>query len=495
MPTKKADTTWMKNHPLEGDDVVTGLYGFLTKKNPKTMKPCRDICVPDTVVFERNFPRGWYTTDTKAREVTRKLGKELDASTIEKGFTANVSDSCPIVATYLCTQEVDLGGGETETKTVVEVLNKASISQFLARKTKHEGILQRFILPKGYHNSVIKVVWSPRVCLVQRRTNKYNIFDKKRAENDPFSTAVTYEGPTYLSEEGTVSGNIAEEVKRLCGNIVQHFYYTEHKFITRMVLYFKTDKQDRLWLLWCGSLRVTDRNTRSERPVNLVTTFTEPDTSAGFDEEKLLQCADEAYLRVTNDEMFFEVYMKHSQRSFTADNRSSKPHSAASPRPGGNTTADAQQRAGATAAAAEGPSLDWSTAPSLVQETRERLLSEKEVMLSLFDDLFYECRSYFVVSKGEPYVLTIPSDAVERLTESGVADMMLKLHLPFKEKGPARESKYVVDLANAGPITQLTDAAQDWITDFFDRKLQRLTEATLKLGDDDSALRETIAGL
>lgn len=51
------------------------------------MKPCRDILVPDTVVFDHNFPRGWYTTDVKAREVMRKQGKELDASTIERGFT------------------------------------------------------------------------------------------------------------------------------------------------------------------------------------------------------------------------------------------------------------------------------------------------------------------------------------------------------------------------------------------------------------------------
>lgn len=101
------------------------------------------------------------------------------------------------------------------------------------------------------------------------------------------------------------------EVKRLCGRIVQHFYYTEHKFITRMVLYFKSDKRDRLWLLWCGSLRVSDRTSDSEMPVNLISNFTEPQDKNTFDEDEILLEADKAFLRVTNDEMFYETYLKN----------------------------------------------------------------------------------------------------------------------------------------------------------------------------------------
>lgn len=520
MPAKNADATWMKNHPLEGDNIVTGFYNFLAKKNPKTMKPCRDILVPDTIVFEHNFPRGWYTTDIKAREVMRKQGKELDAATIEKGFTENVSDACPVVATYLCIQEDDLGNGETETKTLVEVKNKDTIAEFLARKTKREGILQKFVQPKGYHNSAIKVVWSPRVCIVQRRTNKYPIFDRKRAEGDPFSSVVTYEGPNFLSEEGTVSGNIAEEAKRLCGHIVQHFYYTEHKFITRMVLYFKADKKDRLWFLWCGSLRVADRGSYSEMPVNLTTNFAEPSGGPNsFNEDRLLWEADQAYLRVTNDEMFFEMYMKNVKLETISgleggdtDGRSGGANSAS------KTNAAGGMRAGGIGAGEEaddgGAHFDWSSTPPLAQETHERLARERLEISALFEDLFYKARSHNCTSPRAPsYVLEVPPRARTVLTENGIVDLMRRLRLPpvpvsgrtadsYEDDSTRQDSDsgslmcYSVDVASLKtPVTKLNDEAKEWIDAFFDAKENRLRAAVEHLIDDSDALHEAIRAL
>lgn len=479
MPKKKTDHTWMKNHALEGDDVVTGFYNILAKRNPKTMKPCHGIRVPDTVVFEHNFPRGWYTTDTKANEVIRKQGKELDASQIEHGFKQSVSDSCPIVATYLCTTETEVENGQTETTTLVEVFNKANLAEFLARKTKKEGILQKFIMPKGYQNSVIMTVWSPRLCMVQRRTNKYRIFDRKRAEQDPFSTTVTYDGPTFLSDGGTVSGNVAIAVKELCGNIVQHFFYTEHKYITRMVLYFKADQRDRLWFLWCGSLRVSDRDTPSEMPVNLVTNFAEPDDGDTFDEDQVLISADEAYMRITNDEMFYETFMKHSKshgRIVAADSERKEQQAARS------YGSDAVDQSADTV---EKDNFDWTNASALVIEMRERLEMEEDAVLSTFEDIFYKARNHFLTIKESPYVFSIPQKTVDVLTENGVVDLMRILQIPSTPGSTESSSLcYTLDIISPHPLTQLSDKAREWITAYFETKMQRLKGSTRGLGNE-----------
>ncbi|CAD2214061.1 hypothetical protein ADEAN_000150500 [Angomonas deanei] len=479
--SKQTDSTWMKNHPLEGDDVITGFYNFLSKKNPKTMKPCIDIFVPDTVVFEHNFPRGWYTTDTKAKEVMRKQGKDLDSSTIEEGFTHGISNACPIVATYICTSE----DGE---KALVEVFNKDTIGEFLSRKTKREGILQKFIPPKGYNNSVIKAVWSPRICIVQRRTNKYAVDDRKRTESDPFSVAVTYEGPSHLSSECSVSGNVAMEVKRLCGVIVQHFYYTEHKFITRMVLYFKADKNNKLWLLWCGSLRVADRDTSSEMPVNLVTNFSEPNASNKFDEDKILWDADQAFLRVTKDEMFFETYMKNVQLQFDEEDSDGDAGVAKNE----NRDLNTEEENALDGELDNIDDFDWSVYPPLVQETYERLQLEAESVMMTFEDLFYKARSHFVTSKDQPFNLDIPKRTVDTLTQNSVVDIMRAISLQSKGPSPDRGMRYVIEPGCKTPITKMLDDCKEWLEAYFARRLKRLREAALKFGDDTTRLEEAI---
>ncbi|KAG5497484.1 hypothetical protein JKF63_03747 [Porcisia hertigi] len=485
MPRAHKDHTWMKNHPLEGDDVVTGLYNILAKRNPKTMKGCCGIRIPDTVVYEHNFPRGWYTTDIRANEVVRRQGKDLDANTIEMGFKQDLSESSPIAGTYLCTTEKTNDNGETEVSTLVEVFNRDTLAAFLARKVKPEGILQKFILPKGFQNSVIKAVWSPRVCMVQRRTNKYQIFDRKRADYDPFSITVTYDGPTFLSEEGSVSGNIALDVKHLCGNIVQHFYYTEHKYITRMVLYFKMDQRDRLWLLWCGSLRVSDRDAPSEMPVNLITNFAEPLLNGtSFDEDRLLGIADEAYMRITNDEMFYETYMKRAGGRGATDDETDVQESRFSPH-----SPDAKQDGQADSAASAAEALDWSDAAPLVLETRDRLLLERKAMCSVFEDLFYLARSHLLSRRDEPYIMGIPKNVVNTLTENGVVDLMRTLRIPAKGEhmGDSASMHYVIESLSHQPITQLSEKAQAWIQNYFDEKLFRLQKMGLQFAGDEDA--------
>ncbi|CBH10747.1 hypothetical protein, conserved [Trypanosoma brucei gambiense DAL972] len=423
--------SWMKNHPMEGDDIITSFYDLLCKRDPKTMKPCRNVFVPDTVVYEHNFPRGWYTTDVRGQEIVRRQGKDLDAATIELGFSREVAENFPIVATYLSIHEEILDNGVTETTTRVQVLNKDDIGAFVARKNKSNGILQRFVFPKGYHNSVIKVVWSPRIAMIQRRTNKYPIKDRKRAESDPFVVTVTYEGPEYLSEESGVSAHVAFEVKNVCAEIIKHFFHAEHKYITRMVLYFKSDGKDRLWFLWCGSLRVAERATQCHMPMNLAPRFGEPMREGSLSEQEMLRRVDKAYYVITRDGPFCDAYLRgnDSHSDVSSDRRS---------------TRGAKAR---DCFLSEGKESDSLQSKRFVEEEDlppelENLLVEmrklEEMVLETFADKFYNAYSYFLGSTYRPFELVVPPNVVNVLTQSSTRELMEFLML---EKKPEAEGK------------------------------------------------------
>lgn len=44
---------------------------------------------------------------------------------------------------------------------------------------------------QGTHNSMIRAIWSPKVCLMERRANVRHIFDRRFGL---YERAVTYEG-------------------------------------------------------------------------------------------------------------------------------------------------------------------------------------------------------------------------------------------------------------------------------------------------------------
>jgi hypothetical protein len=61
----------------------------------------------------------------------------------------------------------------------------------------YDGILQRFIEPKGDFNSVYKIVWSKNFCLFEKRKNKRYVWDTKYDVNE---RVLTYEAADFYSE-------------------------------------------------------------------------------------------------------------------------------------------------------------------------------------------------------------------------------------------------------------------------------------------------------
>ena len=503
MPKPKArDRTWIKNHTLEGDGLVTGFYNFLYKRNTKTMKPCKDVFIPDTIVFDHNFPRGWYTSDLKAKEISKKQGKELDAASIAAGFSKLPNPNIQIVASYMCSFEVENEHGETEVCTQVEFFNENTLKEFVARKTKREGILQRFMPPKGHRNSVIQAVWSPRVCIVQRRTNVGSILDKVQAEKDPYPIAVTYEGPSHYSEEGSCAGHTTIEIKNICSNIVSHFYSTEHKYITRMVLYFKVDDKDQVWLLWCGSLRVSDRDAPSQMPLNLAPQFSSPSLEhfSPESEERSLKDADFKHCEMTNDALFYETYVRERSPSPT----STHAHGSPTKQQGGKTDGDkndhskdqsrakrSQQEKGAADGAAANEEA-WHRYPGVQDQYRE-LCIDRDFVLNAFEDIFYEAYGHFLRHEPGAFVFEVNRKVAQTLSEELLADLMQFLKIEHGTEGDAQanndELQFSIPVSHHTPVTRLGDEAARWIRRHYATKEQELRDeaASIPKGQEHQA--------
>lgn len=77
-----------------------------------------------------------------------------------------------------------------------EYLDRAGLADFLYNREKStNGILQKFIEPKGTSNVLIRGIWSPKVLLLERRENRRKLMDKKHSM---YERAVTYEVSTTL---------------------------------------------------------------------------------------------------------------------------------------------------------------------------------------------------------------------------------------------------------------------------------------------------------
>jgi hypothetical protein len=149
------------------------------------------------------------------------------------------------------------------------------------KRNRQSGILQRFLNPVGgTHNSQIRVIWTPNLCLVERRKTNHSLNDIRYGL---YERAVTFDGPDIYSSSIPVRGTIlARQLKTMCDALAQQFTnvskctmpfnsttfnhiepctvsnYIGGKKVSRMVVHFKMDSHDRIWLLYSSSIRLAD---------------------------------------------------------------------------------------------------------------------------------------------------------------------------------------------------------------------------------------------
>lgn len=195
---------------------------------------------------------------------------------IYESFRKRKNPTCEVVAYYISTRETDEG----KEMTSIEYFDDAGLQDFLFNRQKeHNGIIQKFIDPKGKSNAIIRAIWSPKLCLLEQRVNLKPVNDGRF---DMYERCVTYEGAEHQSMNAPVRGiYLPSRLQTICDSIVDHVMRTssQHYRISRMVLNFKLDHNNKLWLLWCSSMRLAADKYAVKKPfpVNISGDITVPD--------------------------------------------------------------------------------------------------------------------------------------------------------------------------------------------------------------------------
>lgn len=149
-------------------------------------------------------------------------------------------------------------------KIVIDYLTVSKLKEFLFEDTYEKpmqgGVLQRFVDPYGDHNTVIQAIWSPNLCVFNKRMNHRFLYD---LGYDPYERAVTFDGAEVYSHSVPIRGHeISMEMRKYCENVVKRISHVtfERLMISRMVAYFKPDKNNRLYFLYCSSLRLNEEH-------------------------------------------------------------------------------------------------------------------------------------------------------------------------------------------------------------------------------------------
>ncbi|CAD8093899.1 unnamed protein product [Paramecium primaurelia] len=222
------------------------LFFHLWKKNPDTNSSCPGVFVADTIIYRWAQPYFWYFT-AKDGQILRKTKERIFVEQIEEIFqkTGDIS------ALYLQSQQ---------NKIIFEYFEKGEFVQFLHQREKAlNALLQKFVEPKSSRNSMIKVSWSPQFCLLSRKTNNNDLKNNKIPIEDRL---VTFEGPEHLSTTDSIASPIlSADIEQICLNIVKHIQDVSggNIQISRMVLFFKIDEKNRLWLLFSSGVKVRQK--------------------------------------------------------------------------------------------------------------------------------------------------------------------------------------------------------------------------------------------
>ncbi|CAD8047600.1 unnamed protein product [Paramecium sonneborni] len=226
------------------------LFFHLWKKNPNSGHSCNGVFLADTVIYRWAQPYFRYFTAQNG-QIIRKTKERVFIEQVEQAFLQDNT-----VAVLMTSQ------AQSKQQEVInfEYFDKENFGNFLYQREKElNSILQKFIYPKSDHNSIIKVTWSPQFCLINRKTNINNMNDYKKTLYERVST---FDGPEYLSVSDSISSPLlSSDLEQLCVNIVKHVQEVSggNIQIIRMILYFKVDQDNRIWLMFCTGMKVKDK--------------------------------------------------------------------------------------------------------------------------------------------------------------------------------------------------------------------------------------------
>eukprot|EP00854_Cymbomonas_tetramitiformis_P009716 gene9716-11516_t len=213
----------------------------------------------------------------KRKNRTNVVSHNVFENFIKKKAAYSSVDVCGYTLVTNMLDEVLTRENQETARTEVEYYDNLGLKNYLFYGEKPTtGILQKFVIPKEDHNSMIRATWSPQVCLLERRTNTVKLTDKT---HELYERCVTFEGPERHSDSSPLTGSalaaslqhlckqlfseadlctLQKSIQTLCNEIVNHVRQVSGNVhnITRMVCNFKMDPDGRVWFLWCSSLRL-----------------------------------------------------------------------------------------------------------------------------------------------------------------------------------------------------------------------------------------------
>eukprot|EP01012_Entosiphon_sulcatum_P056542 TRINITY_DN80233_c0_g1_i1.p1 TRINITY_DN80233_c0_g1~~TRINITY_DN80233_c0_g1_i1.p1 ORF type:complete len:596 (+),score=82.87 TRINITY_DN80233_c0_g1_i1:53-1840(+) len=250
--------------------LVDGLYHVLWKKRPEEVhqtesRQQRDYIftfrVPDTIIFKRHRPFWWYFTSTSGEDahcnrIRKKKASSLNDRSMYNGLGKSSRSVSGIVAVWYSTHNGQVRSTYFDNKSLAHFL--------LYSREKDDGALQVFIDPKpgpdGYtRNCVIQSVWQlPDVCLIEKRENRQLLSNHRLTFEE---RTETFEGYRHSQLVPVASKIVKDSIKYACTAIVAHFAHVSDKQVKRLVLQWKVDGNDNLWLLYCSEIAVMEKTT------------------------------------------------------------------------------------------------------------------------------------------------------------------------------------------------------------------------------------------
>lgn len=252
------DMTEEKFLSLGKDGISEELYRLLWTKDELNYGPPMNI--PDTIVYKFGQPVCWYFTSISGKVKKKNKGNLISAK-IEEAFNKQVLGydvlaqfiSIPSERDSESTVELDAHAN------VIEYFDRNALNKFLYTLKKDvNGILQRFVEPKTTKNEIIRAIWSPKVCLLERIENKHQLHDHRYGL---YERCVLYEGPEYYTTSAPLRGPVLSgQIQKICESVVSHISEVTYgqKLVSRIVMNFKLDSRDKIWLLFSTSIRCTD---------------------------------------------------------------------------------------------------------------------------------------------------------------------------------------------------------------------------------------------
>lgn len=244
-----------RERKLTDDGVTDQFFRCLHQKDELNLG--LSINIPDTIFYKFGQPVEWYFTNQRGN-LKKKNKQNLLNARIEETFNREVLGYDVLAVFYKFSPNIDNDTGQFG-PTEVQYFDRFHLNDFLYKGNKDiYGILQRFIEPKGTRNEMIRAVWSPKVCLLERAENIHELHDERYGM---YERCITYEGSEYYYSLAPLRGPVlAGQIQAICENIAAHLgaiTYGE-QIMSRMTLNFKVDSRDKIWLLYSSSIRVVD---------------------------------------------------------------------------------------------------------------------------------------------------------------------------------------------------------------------------------------------